>query len=310
MKRKFAVCLAILVFTLPTFAAPITNAAKAAIPGDVQQLIVVDYRTLNASPTALALKDKVLPPPLKQFEVALRGAGINPEQDVEQLVFASYRVKDGLRVVGIAQGEFAGQKIKARLLKQKVKGTKYRLSTIYPMSAGMFMTLVDDYTMIFGDTNVVKNALDARDGEAKSLNSNGTITDMMAGIENETVWSILDKAGTQTMLKSALGEAAQVADYEMVKNRLVGSRYNIKFEKGFNFDLDVITSDNFTAATLSSILKMGVMFRKATANDTEKLALDSVSVKSDSKDLLLNFRADDNKFQALLNSELFTAVSR
>ncbi|MCU1284554.1 MAG: hypothetical protein JWO13_904 [Acidobacteriales bacterium] len=310
MKRNLAACLAILVLTLPSVAAPISNAAKAAIPGDIQQLIVVDYRTLNASATALALKDKVLPPPLKQFEAALRGAGINPEQDVEQLVFASYRVKDGLRVVGIAQGEFAGQKIKARLLKQKVKGTKYRLSTIYPMSAGMFMTLVDDYTMIFGDTSVVKNALDARDGEAKSLNSNGTITDMMAGIENETVWSILDKAGTQTMLKSALGDAAQVADYEMVKNRLVGSRYNIKFTNGFNFDLDVITSDNFTAATLSSILKMGVMFRKATANDTEKMALDSVSVKSDSKDLMLHFKADDNKFQALLNSELFTAVSR
>jgi hypothetical protein len=212
--------------------------------------------------------------------------------------------------VGIAQGEFAGQKVMARLKKQKVKGTKYRTATIFPMAAGMSMTLVDDSTMIFGETSIVKTALDARDGEARSLNSNNTILDMMAGVETDTVWSVLDNAGTQTMLKSALGEAAQLADYEMVKKRLVGSRYSIKFTSGFNFDLDVITSDSITAATLSSILKAGVMYRKATANDSEKLALDSVSVKSESKDLLLHFKADDNKFQALLNSELFTAVSR
>jgi hypothetical protein len=310
MKRTFAVCLVAGLFALPSMAAPITTAARAAIPAEVQQLIVVDYRTLSNSQTALALKDKVLPPALKQFETALRGAGINPESDVEQLVFASYRIKDGLRVVGIAQGEFAGQKVMARLKKQKVKGTKYRTSTIFPMAAGMSMTLVDDSTMIFGETSVVKTALDARDGEARSLNSNSSVLDMMSGVETETVWSVLDNAGTQTMLKSALGEAAQLADYEMVKKRLVGSRYAIKFTSGFNFDLDVITSDSITAATLSSILKAGVMYRKATANDTEKLALDSVSVRSESKDLLLHFKADDNKFQALLNSELFTAVSR
>jgi hypothetical protein len=310
MKRILAVCLTATLFALPASAAPITNAAKGAIPGDVQQLIVVDYRSLNNSPTALALKDKVLPPPLKQFETALRGAGINPEKDVEQLVFASFRTKDGLRVVGIAQGEFAGQKVMARLNKQKIKGTKYRTATIYPMAAGMNMTLVDDFTMIFGDNTVVKNALDARDGEAKSLNSNTAITDMMAGVESDTVWSVLDTPGTQTMLKSALGEAAQLADYEMIKKRLVGSRYSIKFTNGFNFDLDVITSDTITAATLSSILKAGVMFRKATANDSEKMALDSLNVRSESKDLLLHFKTDDNKFQALLNSDLFTAVSR
>ena len=71
-----------------------------------------------------------------------------------------------------------------------------------------------------------------------------------------------------------------------------------------------IGSDSITAATLSSILKAGVMFRKATANDSEKMALDSLNVRSESKDLLLHFKTDDNKFQALLNSDLFTAVSR
>ena len=303
----------IFLLAVPSFGAPINNAARNVIPYDIQQLIVVDYRALNDSPTALQLKDKVLPQPLKEFETALKGAGIDPQKDVEQLVFASYRdkgAKEGLRVVGVAQGNFAGQKVKARLLKQKIKGTKYRTSVMYPLAAGLDMSLIDDSTMIFGTESAVKMALDARDSEVRSLNANTTITDMMTGVDTEAVWSVLDNKGTQTMLKSALGEVAQLADYDMIKNRLVGSRYAIKFNDGFKFDLDVITSDSLTAATLSSILKAGVMLRQTTASDSEKLALSSVKVTSDSHDLKLKFEADNTKFQALLKSDLFAAVSR
>jgi len=303
-------CFLAILLSLPAVAAPISNAAKMVIPADVQQLIVVDYRKLNDSPTALQLKDKVLPQPLKDFETALKGAGINPEKDVEQLVFASYRKKDGIGIVGVAQGEFAGKIVMARMRAQKIKGVKYRTATMYPLSGGMNMTLIDDYTMIFGIDSAVKTALDARDSEIRSLNSNTTITGMMGPVQDEAVWSILDSKGTQTMLKSALGDAAQLADYDMVKNRLVGSRYSIKFTDGFNFDLDVITSDSLTAATLSSVLKAGVMFRQTTANESEKLALSSVKVTSDSRDLKLQFKADDTKFQALLKSDLFAAVSK
>ena len=68
-----------IVLSVPAVAAPISNAARTVIPSDIQQLIVVDYRKLNDSPTALQLKDKVLPQPLKDFEAALKSAGINPE---------------------------------------------------------------------------------------------------------------------------------------------------------------------------------------------------------------------------------------
>jgi len=37
------------------------------IPGDLQQLISVDYRALKDSPTATALKQQLMPDNLKQF---------------------------------------------------------------------------------------------------------------------------------------------------------------------------------------------------------------------------------------------------
>ena len=48
----------------------------------------------------MALKDQVLPPSLKEFEGSLKSVGIDPEKDVDQLTFASYRKgKEGVKAV-------------------------------------------------------------------------------------------------------------------------------------------------------------------------------------------------------------------
>jgi hypothetical protein len=120
----------------------------------------------------------------------------------------------------------------------------------------------------------------------------------------------LDQAGTQNLMKSALGDAASLADYNVVKKRLVGSRYAMDFNYGVKFDLDVVTSDSMTATALSSLVKAGMMYRRMTANGVDKLALENVSVDSDSDRLRLNFRADERKFQSLLQSDLFAAVTK
>ena len=51
----------------------------------------MDYRELRDSPTARALQDRVMPDNVKQFENALKGVGIDPDRDIEQLTFVSYR---------------------------------------------------------------------------------------------------------------------------------------------------------------------------------------------------------------------------
>jgi hypothetical protein len=123
------------------------------------------------------------------------------------------------------------------------------------------------------------------------------------------VWSILDQQGTQNMMRSALGDASKLGDYEVVKKRLLASRYTMNFQNGVNFDLSVLTSDSMTAATLSTLVKAGMLYKKVNATPTEKVAIESVTVDSDSSNLQLHFKTDDQKFQALLHSELFAAVS-
>ena len=65
-----------------------------------------------------------------------------------------------------------------------------------------------------------------------------------------------------------------------------------------------------TAATMSSLVKAGMMYKKMNASPIEKTAIDAMTVDSDSSKLQLHFKSDDKQFQALMHSELFAAVSR
>jgi hypothetical protein len=311
MKAAKGILCVLLALSATVWSMPLGSSARTVIPSDIQQIISVDYRALKNSDTAMALKAQVLPPSLKEFEGALRGVGIDPDKDVEQLTFASYRSgKQGVRVVGIAQGSFATATVLKKMRLSKVKPIKLRNSDIYPMPAGMQMTFLDDNTLLFGDSGALRGALDARDGYSYTLDSNTEIADMIGSVESGTVWSVLDQQGTQNMLHSALGDASGLADYETVKKRILGSRYTMNFESGVNFDLDVVTSDSMTATTLSSLLKAGMLYKKISATATEKLALDNVTVNSDSSNLQMHFKADDKQFQGLLHSPLFAAVSK
>jgi len=311
MKRSaFLTVILVVLAAAPGWGATLGTAAGTAIPSDVQQIITVDYRQLADSPTAMALKAKVLPDNLKELETSLRGVGVNPDKDVDSLTFASFRMKDqGVRVIGIAQGQFSRAKIIKSMRAQKIKPAKYHTSFLYPMSGGMEVTFLDNFTMLFGDQNAVQAALDARDGNAQSLVSNSQMSDLVSSASDGAVWSVLDAAGTQNMMRSTLGDAARLADYETVKKRLLGSFYTMDFTHGVKFDLSVLTSDTMTAATMSSLLRAGMLFKKMNATGVEKTALENVTVDSDSSHLLVHFKTDDDKFQSLLQSPMFASIT-
>jgi len=132
---------------------------------------------------------------------------------------------------------------------------------------------------------------------------------MMTSVDSAPVWSILDQQGTQNALRSAMGDASKIADYEMVKKSLVGSRYSMNFNSGVNFDMTVVTADPAKAATVANAMKAYMMFRKVSATPAEKIAVDNTTVDSDGSNLQVHFKANDQQFQSLMHSDLFAAVT-
>jgi hypothetical protein len=309
----FTTAVVIATIMAPTFAsaAQLSSDAKSSIPKDIQQLIVVDYHAMQNSPAAMELKDRVLPPELKRLETALKSSGLKVDQDADVLAFAAFRDTggQGTRIVGIAQGQFHTREIMANFTKNKTKPYVLRNNSIYPMgSNGMSVVFLNQTTMVFGDREAVKEAMDARDGMVPDFLSNGDMVNDMAAVDTKAVWSLLDAKGTQTMMKGVLGDAAQLADYDTVKNRMKSSRYTMDFQNGVKFDMAVVMSDTLTAATAATLMKGVSIMRKTSGSPLEKSALDQTTIDSNSGTLTVAYSSSDSQFASLLTSPLFQSV--
>jgi hypothetical protein len=296
-------------------AAELTNDAKSSIPYNVQQIIMVDYRAMQNSPAAMSLKDRVLTPEVKRLESALVSSGLKVDSDADALAFVGFRIAnpDGKggeadHNLGIAQGQFRTRAIMANFVKNKVKPRILRNNSIYPMGAsGLSVVFLNQTTMVFGDKDSVDAALDSRDGLARNFMTS-SLMEEMGSVENHAVWSLLDAKGTQVMMKSVLGVASQLADYDTVKNRMKGSHYTMDFTNGVRFDMGVTMSDTVTAATCATLLKGVELLRKQQGTPLERAALDNTTIDSTSGSLTVDYSSSDSEFASLLTSPLFQSV--
>jgi hypothetical protein len=292
-------------------AAQLDEDARTAIPSNVQQIIVVDYHAMQNSQAAMDLKTRILPPPLKQLEDALKLSGFDENHDIDELAFAAFKVngQSGILTVGLAQGEFSVQDILANFKKKHIKPKMVRANALYPMGrSGMTVVFLNPTTMVFGSLDAVKASLDARDGLAPNFLTNQTMLSEMGEVDSEPFWSILDQQGTQFMMRGLLGQASQLTDYEQIKKRLLGSSYTMDFQNGVKFVLQVQTPDTFTAATLSSLLNAAAMYEKMSGTPIEKQAIDATTIDSSAGDLEVSYASSDSQFSALLQSPLFQNV--
>src|SRR5579863_250764 len=309
-RTNILLCVVALLGTVAS-ASPMSSSARSVIPSEVQQIISLDYRIVRSSDTATALKSQVMPDSLKEFEGALKGIDVDPGKDLESLTFASFRNgKRGLKTIGVASGSISFTVVLKKIQAQTAKPVKYQGSDLYPVSGGMSAAFLDDSTLLLGDDSAVRAALNARAGSSPGLDSNLRVSHMIDFVEKAPVWSVLDEQGSQDLLLSALGGAAKLPAYENLKNRVLGSDYEMNFKRGVSLRIDVLASDASTSAQLSSLLKMGALYKKLTATPAQKIALQNMTVSSGSSDLQMHFRADPKQFQDLLHSQFFATAAR
>ncbi|AFL88379.1 hypothetical protein Terro_2471 [Terriglobus roseus DSM 18391] len=290
-------------------ASQLSSDAKAAIPKDVQQLIVVDYRAMQGSSAAMNLKARIMPPELTRLETALRNSGMKVDRDADTLAFAAFRTGQQVHTVGIAQGQFNTASILGTFAKNKTKPLVLRNYNIYPMgAAGMSVVFLNQTTMIFGDASAVRAGLDSRDGITENMLQNGDMMNEMNVVDSRAIWSLLDQKGTQTMMRSVLGEAAALTDYDSVKNRMRSSRYTLDFANGIHFNMAVVMSDTMTAATAAALMKGVVLMKQVQGSTMEKTAMTETQVDSSAGTLQVSYASSEGQFSDLLNSPLFQQV--
>lgn len=290
--------------------------AKEAIPQNVEQIIMVDYRAMQNSPAAMSLRDHLMPPELKKLQDALTRSGMKVDEDTDALAFASFTIPspdgkgpDVSQTIGIAQGQFQTRDILANFAKNKIKPVVIRNNSIYPLgSAGLSVVFLNQTTMVFGSKQAVTAAVDSRDGIAPNFLTDSDLVSNMNAVDSHAIWSLLDAKGTQTMMNSMLAGASQLGDYDTVKNRLKSSRYTMDFANGVKFDMAVVTSDTMTAATVATLMKGLQLLKEQQGSPMEKTALDATNIDSSAGMLTVDYSSSDSQFASLLTSPLFQTV--
>lgn len=320
MKRRIKTVAALTMGLLSSMAAalPLSPTAKTFVPADVRQVISIDYHMLRHLSPAIALKAQVLPENLQQFESALKSVGVNPDSDLENLTVASFDDDPEVpRTVALASGTFSSMAILTQLSQRQVSPVKYSSYSLYSVSKTVSMTILGNNTLLLGDTAALKSLLRLHDSHTPSIETNKELSEAMKPVDRATVWSVLDRKGTQRLLLTTLGgECAKLPDFTSMNERILSSYFRMNFREGVRFDMDVLTSDASTSAKLTSLLKIGILYKKITANPAQKVALDNVNVTarritddSDVSDLQMQFKVDQQQLQTLLRSQCFSAMS-
>ena len=297
-------------------AAPVSPAARSVIPAAFEQIICMDYRNFKESQTTLTLKSQVLPDDLRTFEKALGYIGIAPEKDLDTLTFASFRNSKGaLRFIGIGSGSFSSRAILTKSHMKTVTPVKYRDSELYPMfeeetpkPKRLWMTFLDDDTLVFGEDEALVAALSNRSGESPNMASTERYAKLIKVLQSASVWSVLDRRGSLEMVLSALEEGTLDKHPELSGN-ILNSYYRINFDGGLKFDLHVLTKETDSAQDLSDMLRFGTLVKDVAKNPGAKIAFSNMSVTSDRSALQIRFEIDQSEMQKLLQTKFFAAVS-
>ncbi|TAM82498.1 MAG: hypothetical protein EPN47_07490 [Acidobacteria bacterium] len=152
--------------------------ALASFPVDTQQIAYTNLATLRSVPQYPLIQAHLMSPQLRNLETLLQSAGVDPDQQVNELVMG-WRgdVQDTTRFFGLAEGNFDPNQVHDYFVNNKMMIQRYSGYELYGFGAGnartdMFFTFIDSSKAEFGRLGDLKALIDVRNASRPPLNSN------------------------------------------------------------------------------------------------------------------------------------------
>lgn len=310
-RSSFLVLLALaLLAVAPLQAAQLGAAAQSVLPAGSRQVISLDYRRLAQDPTAMRLAVQVLPPEMRHMTAIFTAAGLNPAQDVDRLTFATFDYPRGVELAGVAEGNLQNFKLDPFFKKTAKHPTppEFHGTPIYH-SADLYFFRPDPNAVVFGDRAAVERLIDVQQGVVPRLDSNNAMLDLIAGTQSTAIWSVLDAAGTRSMVQSLAGSSG-APGVDTVAQRLRGSRYTVNVDGGVQLNLEMLADDAVSAAAVSTGLRAAVLYRQVQEkNPVLKGLLNNIQVDAAGDHAFLQVNSDEAVVSQLLATDLFTSIT-
>jgi hypothetical protein len=297
----------------------------ALFPKDTGEFGYVDLKKARSMPWFPALEQQVLPERFRQFEKFLASAGVDPNTQVDELVWGlvpdatakddkgvSTGVPSGEHTVGIAMGNYNPESTEAYFKAQKLPVSKVENYNLYGFGSGaddLFFFFLDSGKAVFGHKELLEKLLQIRAGLSDGLMQNDT----MAGLINEAngngvVWAVLDSGYTQLAMSQLAPEVQQFPDAARLVQNMKSMIISANASSGVDAKFQAVCGSTQDANTLSQLLTAGLMYKKYQAgkdNPDFGAILDKTNVTPSGDRVVIGMTVSDDQMTGLIRRNTF-----
>jgi len=240
------------------------RAGMAVFPVDTQQVAYANFAQLRASSDYPQIRQYVLFKQLRGFQEFLHSVGIDPEQDIDE-VLLGWRGESlsGPGSFGVAAGRFQPDKVLEVFTKSQLPVHSYAGSDLFAFGSGAdpddtYFTFLDSSLAAFGRLHDLKALLDVQAGSAPSLATDQAFQ----GYESELAgtaaqWGILTgKAAANVATPWLSGGKKTTVDLTVFLQPVQAILYRIDWDGGFTAHLSILCKTAESAAGLFQLLNI------------------------------------------------------
>jgi hypothetical protein len=324
-----------LVLTAAMFcSAQVSNAQRVGpdtislFPKNIGEFAYANLKQARSEKWFPSLQEQMLPERFRQFEKFLASAGVDPNSQVEELVWGliaegvtaktegtgSSAVPTGEEIVGVALGNYNPGNTEAYFKAQKLPTFKSHGFTMYAFGGGagssdLFFLFLDASTAAFGHRSELENMLEVRYGGAEGLLRN----EKMFSLINEAngsgmVWAVLNPAYTRLAMQQLAPQVSQFPEAAKLVTRMQNLILNIQGGSGVDGKFQAICGSVEDANTLGQLMQLAFAYQQYQAkqqNPELSDLLGQAQVTPTGDRVVLRLTLTDDQMTSLIKKNTF-----
>jgi len=311
----------------PAKASGVSADTIALFPKDTGEIGYVDLKKARGETWFPALREQILPDRFKQFEKFLASAGVDPNSQVDELVWGlvpeettkndkgvSTGIPSSELTVGIAMGNYNPETTEAYFKQQKLPTATIGNYTLFAFGSGsgvsdLYFFFLDSSKAVFGHKPLLEKLLDIRMGKQDGLMRNEQMFNLINEVNGSSVvWAVLDPGYTRLAMGQLAPEVQQFPEAAALVQRMQAMIITATASSGVDSKFQAVCATTQDANTLSQLLAAGLLVKKYQASkDNPDLAqlLDQTNVAPSGDRVVIALSVSDDQMTSLIRRNTF-----
>jgi hypothetical protein len=266
------------------------------LPADARFVGGIDVKRFTASPFYSRYASPAAKGRPETFRELEEKTGLNPERDIEQIIFAGTPRSGRETGVVVALGRFDRAKISSAIeSEKKVTSKSVQGLTVYLFAEGQkgagAVSFVDNRTLVMGSQAAVEAAILSQSQGGRSLKQNQTIMALLERVRPDaTFWAVGDQSVLENMPRSVPAPGGQGGQLTLPGLRSISVSGDM--EPMIAVEITGEANDESAAKNLADVVRGFVALAALQANQRPELKelASAVSVTTEAKQVKVNAR--------------------